>query len=386
MRRLIIVANVSKEHIRKFHIPFIVRMRKEGWRVDVACRMDAPIPECNNAYDLPCDRNPFHGRLGKSIKLLRIILKDNQYDAVICNTITGSIITRIAAKPLRKKGLKVLYVNHGLHFFTGAPISRWIMGYPIEKALAPLTDVMITINSSDYQMAKKHLKPGAIERIHGIGVNLERFRSCNVTDAEKDRLRSSFGIGAQDLVLTYVAEINDNKNQAMLLKAFHIICQAIPNAKLLLIGPEHDGGKLRLSALAHGLSEKVLFLGWRDDIPELLKISDIYVASSKSEGLGVNLIEAMACNLPVIASKNRGHEEVICHRINGFLVEAGDFKEMAAYILQLAGDSDLKKAITKQAQRDIAKFETDCVLDELRHILYSYTNGDNYEKGTISDP
>ena len=202
MRRLIIVANVSKEHIRKFHIPFIVRMRKEGWRVDVACRMDAPIPECNNAYDLPCDRNPFHGRLGKSIKLLRIILKDNQYDAVICNTITGSIITRIAAKPLRKKGLKVLYVNHGLHFFTGAPISRWIMGYPIEKALAPLTDVMITINSSDYQMAKKHLKPGAIERIHGIGVNLERFRSCNVTDAEKDRLRSSFGIGAQDLVLT----------------------------------------------------------------------------------------------------------------------------------------------------------------------------------------
>lgn len=374
MRRLIIVANVSKEHIRKFHIPFIVRMKGEGWHVDVACRMDAPIPECDNAYDLPCDRNPFRGGLNKSIKLLRKILKDNQYDALICNTITGSIIARLAAKPFRKKGLKVIYVNHGLHFFTGAPISRWIMGCPIEKVLAPLTDVMITINSSDYEMAKKHLKPGAIEKIHGIGVDLERFRSCKVTDTDRNRMRSSLGIGTGNFVLTYVAEVNDNKNQAMLLEALYIVCQAIPNAKLLLIGPEHDNGRLRSFALTRGLSEKVFFLGWRDDIPELLKISDIYVASSKSEGLGVNLIEAMACNLPVIASKNRGHEEVICHGINGFLVEQGDFEEMAACVLRLASDFSLKESITEKAQRDIAKFETDCVLDELSQILHRYIN------------
>lgn len=372
MRRLLIVANVSKEHIRKFHIPFIVRMKEDGWRVDVACRMDAPIPECDNAYDLPCDGNPFHGGLRKSIKLLRKIIKDNQYNVVICNTITGSIIARLAAKPFRKKGLKVLYVNHGLHFFTGAPISRWIMGYPIEKALAPLSDVMITINSSDYQMAKKHLRPSAIEKIHGIGVNLERFRNCTVTDIDKNRLRSSLGIGTQDLVLTYVAEINDNKNQAMLLEAFHIVCQAVPNAKMLLVGPEHDGGKLRSFAFSHGLQEHVFFLGWRDDIPELLRISDIYVASSKSEGLGINLIEAMACNLPVIASKNRGHEEVVCHGVNGFLVEQNDVEEMAAYVLRLASDAVLKETITKQAQLDISKFETEYVLDELSHIIYAY--------------
>lgn len=374
MRRVIIVANVSKEHVRKFHIPFIVRMKEEGWRVDVACRMDAPIPECDHAYDLPCDRNPFRGGLRKSITLLRNVLKENQYDALICNTISGSIIARIAAKPFRKNGLKVIYINHGLHFFTGAPISRWIMGYPIEKALAPLTDVMITINSADYQMAKKHLKPGAIEKINGIGVNLERFRGCHVTDADKNRIRSSLGIGTGDLVLTYVAEINENKNQTMLLEAFYTVCQAIPNAKLLLIGPEHDHGKLHSFALSRGLPENVLFLGWRDDIPELLTISDIYIASSKSEGLGVNLIEAMACNLPVIASKNRGHEEIIRHGINGFLVEQGDSEEMAAYILRIISDSDLKKSVIEQAQRDISKFETARVLDELSQILSRYVN------------
>lgn len=372
MRRMIIVANVSKEHIRKFHIPFIIRMKEDGWRVDVACRMDSAIPECDNAYDLPCDRNPFRGGLIKSIKVLRNILKDNQYDVLICNTITGSIIARLAAKPFRKKGLKVLHINHGLHFFAGAPISRWIMGYPVEKALALLTDVMITINSADYQMAKKHLNPGAIEKIHGIGVNLERFRNCTVADEDKAALRSSIGIGTQDLVLTYVAEINDNKNQVMLLEALHAVLQVIPNAKLLLIGPEHDRGKLRSFAFTHGISENVLFLGWRENIPELLKISDIYVASSKSEGLGVNLIEAMACGLPVIASKNRGHEEIICHGRNGFLVEQGDFEDMASYILRLTDNSDLKEDIIAQAQCDIAKFEIGSVLEEQSHILYSY--------------
>lgn len=101
MRKMLIVANVSKEHIRKFHIPFILSMRKEGWIVDVACKMDEDIPECNHAFDLPCERNPFCGGLTKSVKLLKNILQGNSYDVVICNTITGAIVGRLAAKSFR---------------------------------------------------------------------------------------------------------------------------------------------------------------------------------------------------------------------------------------------------------------------------------------------
>lgn len=118
-------------------------------------------------------------------------------------------------------------------------------------------------------------------------------------------------------------------------------------------------------------SENFLFLGWRDNIPELLKISDIYVAPSKSEGLGVNRIESMACGLPVIASKNRGHEEIICYGSNGFLVEQGDFEDMASYILLLADNPGLREEIIEQAQCDIAKFKIGCVLEEQSHVLYS---------------
>lgn len=372
--RLLIVANVSKEHIRKFHIPFIKYMKSKNWRVDVACKMDEPVPECDTAYNLPCDRNPFRGDIRKSIFILERILKKKQYDAVVCNTLTGSIIARLATKSLKKNAPKLFYINHGLHFFEGASLSRWIMGYPLEKMLAPLTDVMVVINDADYQMAKKHLKPKAIEKICGIGVNLERFRNCKLSAEEKRKIRYSIGVSDNDFVLTYVAEINDNKNQLMLLNAFYIVDQIIPNAKMLLIGPEHDEGKLRKFSESCGLKEKVVFLGWRNDIPELLNSADLYVASSKSEGLGLNLIEAMACNIPVVASKNRGHAEIIRHGYNGYLVEQDDAETMAKYILQLYENVDLRNTIVKQAQCDIEKFEIDSVIKEEERIICSYLN------------
>lgn len=372
MKKMLVTANVSKEHIRKFHIPFILRMRELGWQVDVACRMDEPVPECDTAFDLPCDRNPFRGGILKSIKLLRKIIQEGDYQTVICNTVTGSMITRLAAKNLRKNGLKVFYLNHGLHFFPGASALRWLSGYPMEKLLAPYTDVMITINSTDCQTAKQYLRIPVIEQIHGIGVNLQRFTDCSMSSEEKAQLRKSLGIAPEDFVLTYVAEIIENKNQSMLLNAFEIIRKTVPNAKLLLIGPEHDSGKLRSLAREKGMQDAVSFLGWRNDIPKLLKASDVYVASSKSEGLGLNLIEAMACGLPVVASKNRGHGEIIAHGTNGYLVEINDYQEMAALVLRLFEDEALKNALVSQAQLDIKKYETENVLQSLRGIIDRY--------------
>ena len=87
MPKILLVANVAKEHIRKFHIPLIELLKHRGWIVDVACRLDAPVPEADNAYDLPCDRNPFRGGLFKSIDVLREILRKNRYDILLCNTV-----------------------------------------------------------------------------------------------------------------------------------------------------------------------------------------------------------------------------------------------------------------------------------------------------------
>lgn len=369
MKKIIIVANTSKEHIRKFHIPLISLLKENGWAVDVACRLDESVPEADNAYDLPCDRNPFQGGLTKSVSILKEILQKNHYDVLLCNTVVGSIVARMAAAPFRKNGLKVIYLNHGLHFFPGASANRWAMGYPMEKLLASKTDVMITINETDCATAKKYLKIPAVERCHGMGINLSRFRDAAPTAEERAEKRNELGLAPDDFVLSYVAEIIDNKNQIMLVNAFEIIRKAIPSAKLVLIGPEHDDGELQKLVESKGLQNDILFLGWRSDVPMLLHLADVYVASSKSEGLGLNLIEAMACNIPVVATKNRGHLEIVKHAQNGFLVDINDCKTMANYVLLLHSDAELREKITKQAQLDIEPFGTDAAMKELVEMV-----------------
>jgi glycosyltransferase EpsD len=382
LQRILIVANVAQEHIRKFHIPIIQYFQSRGCQVDVACRMDVPVPEADQTFDLPCDRNPFKGGLLESAKILSEIIISNKYDAVICNTLSGGIIARLAMRKVRRKakaGLiaKLFYIVHGLHFFEGAPLSRWVLGYPLEKLLAPMTDVIITINAADEKMVKKCLRPGAVERIPGIGCKFDRFRSCVVTSEGRSDIRSSFGIGEDDLTLIYVAEINDNKNQGMLLDVMDKIRDQRPGVKLLLVGPEHDDGQLSeragQEAQTAGRKEDIIFAGWRNDVPRLLKCADIYVASSKSEGLPINLLEAMSCGLPVIAGKNRGHSEILDHGSNGFLVERGDAAAMAEYVLKVTEDPTLKQTLTSQAQEDIQRYASENVHKALEGILEKYT-------------
>ena len=373
MRKLLLVANVSKEHIRKFHIPFILRMKELGWQVDVACRLDEPIPECDHAYDLPCDRNPFRGGLTGSIRLLRQLVRENGYDVVHCNTVTGAIVARIACAPLRKQGVRVFYTCHGMHFFKGAPASRWIVGWPMEKLLAPVTDVFITINSEDREMAQKHLGAcGAIEKIDGIGVNLDKYRRGSMTAAERAEYRRSLGIEPEDFVITYVAELIANKNQQALLKMLELVKNDIPAAKLMLVGPDHEDGKLMAQAEQMGLADRVLCLGWRSDVPKLLGCADLYAASSRSEGLGLNIIEAMCSGLPVAALRNRGHCELICHGSNGFLADQDDIRSLADSVIALYRDPALRERITRQAQEDVSRYDTAHVLEQLCAIYEKY--------------
>ena len=373
MRKVLLVANVSKEHIRKFHIPFILRMKELGWQVDVACRLDEPVPECDHAYDLPCDRNPLRGGLPGSIRILRQLVRENGYDVVHCNTVTGAIVARLACAPLRKKGVKVFYTCHGMHFFKGAPASRWIVGWPLEKLLAPMTDLIITINGEDREMAKKHLRAcGAIEKIDGIGVNLARYRRSDASCEQRATVRRELGLGADDFVITYVAELIANKNQQALLKMLDLIRDDIPNAKLMLVGPDHEDGKFLDQAEQMGLAERVMCLGWRSDVPRLLGCADLYAASSRSEGLGLNIIEAMCAGLPVAALRNRGHCELIENGRNGFLADQDDIRSLADSVIALYRDPALRDRITRQAQQDVCRYDTAHVLDQLAAIYEKY--------------
>lgn len=367
--KILLVANVAKEHVLKFHIPTISMLKNYGWQVDVACKMDAPIPCCDHTFNLSVERNPFHFKTVKAIAELRRIIRENGYDIVYCHTVTGSLVARLAAKPFRKDGVKVIYLAHGFYFYHGASLKKWIIGYPMERILSEFTDVLITINKEDYAFATRHFHKPQIQRIDGIGVDLNKYK-IDFSDEQKKRYREELGCTMSDYVGIYVAELTKLKNQSSLIKAVKLIQKSIPEFKLLLVGPDHLNGLLAEEADDLPIGS-VIFTGWRSDVCQLLRSADIALASSTSEGLGLNIIEAMACGLPVVAYDNRGHREIISDRINGRLIPLNDCSELAKAVAELRISPEKVKRFTQNASESITRFDTDNVLRELYEILES---------------
>ena len=332
--RLLLVANVAKEHVCKFHRPTLRALREAGWVADVACHMDAPVEEASCCYPMPWRRNPFHPGTVAGVVKLRRLLRQGAYDVLYCHTPTGALVARLAVVGCKPRP-QMVYMAHGFHFYKGAPLRNWLLYYPVERILARQTDVLVTINEEDYRRAqRRHMYRRALVRLPGVGADLERLEA-HLTP--RSQLRAQLGLEEGDWVLIYVAELIANKNQGKLLELVARLAPAHPGVKLLLVGPDHARGAYQAQARRLGVDSRVVFTGWRSDIGDLLRASDLCVASSKREGFGLNLIEAMACGLPVVAFDNRGHREVVRSGENGFLVPQGDVEEMARCVEGLMG-------------------------------------------------
>lgn len=169
-------------------------------------------------------------------------------------------------------------------------------------------------------------------------------------------------------VLIYVAEITKLKNQASLLRTVASLKERIPNLLLLLAGRDHLNGGMQRLAAELGIGEQVRFLGWRKDVPQLLCCADVAVSTSTSEGLGLNLIEAAAAGVPVVAYDNRGHREIIEDGKNGRLISFGDERGLAQAILELYQCPEKAKQMALQARADADRFELSHVLEQLKDI------------------
>lgn len=322
-KKVLFVATVDS-HIELFHLPYLKMFHDKGWEVHVATETGKKIPYCDKKIKLPIKRSPFKLISNhRAIKKLREVAKKEKYDIVHCHTPVGGVVARLACKKLRREGLRMIYTAHGFHFYTGAPIHYWMMFYPVEWYLAKYTDTLITINDEDYQRAKKRFSKRCrdIQYVPGVGVDEKKFAK-KLTTKEKSELRKSLGLKNDDKVLICVGRLDKNKNQGFLIEAMKGLVAKDSCYHLLLVGPDEIGGKYQRLAKKLGVLEHVHFLGFREDISELMQISDVAVSSSKREGLPVNLIETGMVGLPIVATDCRGNRDV-CTRCGGMVVDSG---------------------------------------------------------------
>lgn len=366
--KILLVANVAKEHVLKFHVPTIKKLVEKGWVVDVACGGKEEIPYCHRNIVLPIDRSPFKGNLFNGIKQLKREIKNNCYDIIYCHTEVGGIVGRMAARSFRKYGVKVVKLDHGFYFYKGAKWFTWALHFPVDKILSKVTDSFITINQEDYNLVKHHFKYCKSYIIDGIGVDPGRF-DIHEREGIRKTYRAKLNIPQDAVVLIYLAELSKNKNQILLMNALKLALKERKDIFLVLAGIDHTDGEYSEYACKAGIEKNVFFLGWRSDVNKLYAMSDICTASSIREGFGLNLVEAMYCGLPVIASNNRGHATIIRNGENGYLVDKDDVETFAQRILSLSNDMSLRKQFIEIAQAEIFKYSSDSITEKIYEIL-----------------
>ncbi|PHA03075.1 glycosyltransferase family 1 protein [Bacillus pseudomycoides] len=360
-------------HFKAFHLPYMKWFTEQGWEVHVAANGNIELPYVDEKYDIPIQRSPFKLQNFHAYKELASIINKNKYSIIHCHTPMGGVLTRLAARKARRQGTKVIYTAHGFHFCKGAPLINWLVYYPIEKGLASYTDCLITINKEDYNLAVDHrFKAVCIEHVHGVGVDIEQFRP--VKEVHKRNIKMQFGYKPDDFLMFYAAEFNKNKNQQLLIHSLALIKNEVPNAKLLLAGNGLLMESCKILAGQLGVAEMVHFLGYRTDIASLLPMCDLAVASSLREGLPVNIMEAMACGLPVVATDNRGHRELIINNENGWIISHNNLEEMSDKIKYLAQNPNLSIQFGKTGRIMIEnKYAINEVLEEKKDIYAMFT-------------
>ncbi len=373
MARVLITVHLGR-HFRIFgHYDYQVLL-KLGHEVHIAANFKDEIDHFDDPgvikHQIDFVRNPFSLGNIRAYRQLKELLDSTHFDLIHTQSPSGGAITRLAAKKTRTKGTKVLYTAHGFHFYSGAPKKNWLIYYNIEKLLGNITDCIITINDEDFCISKKMLPVKDIRYIHGVGIDLGKFRPQEL--ALKERIRDDYNYSKEDFVLIYVGELSYRKHQDLLIHAVNLLKDEIPKIKLLLVGQ----GKLmdEYKSLVHTLNlhKYVQFLGYRKDVPNLMMLADIAVSSSRQEGLPLNILEAMATGLPIIATDCRGNRDLVINEENGYIVPINDHEGFADAVLKMYQSNELREKFGKKSIELVGKYSLSSVVSEMEDIYSNY--------------
>jgi glycosyltransferase involved in cell wall biosynthesis len=231
--------------------------------------------------------------------------------------------------------------------------------------MARWTDVIITMNEEDYLAARKFYlkKGGKVYKVHGVGITLDDYHNIEVDRRKK---REELSLGEEDIVCICAGDLVSRKNYSAAIRAIARLSDKHIHFLICGNGPERD--KLVKIIRENKIDNQIHLLGFRTDIKELLKISDIFLFTSLQEGLPRSLMEAMAVGLPVIASSIRGNVDLISDGIGGFLYEPNDIEGIACGIKRLSLDKNLREKMSAENIETIKQYDISVVKKEIKKI------------------
>lgn len=289
----------------------------------------------------------------KAIKLYRP-------DIVHTHTSKAGVLGRISAYICNVK--RIVHTPHG-HVFYGhfSPLkSRCFMF--LEKILGFITSKIIALTKGekdDYLKYRIYPK-SKIEVIHS-GVNVEEFRRpATMVEFKKKAL----GIGSHESIIGTAGWISQQKGSMDLLFAMEDVWEKYPDCRLLFAGRGPLEPLLKEMAIKMKRADKVLFLGWRNDMPDIMHLIDIFVLPSLNEGMGRVIVEAMCSGKPVIASRTGGIPDLVKDGINGYLITPGNREEISSAIIKLLTNPHISKQMGEKGRELSLRFDVHYMIEK----------------------
>lgn len=353
--------------IWNFLVPHIKWLKQRGFTVECACSRtgfyyDELIEkEQLVLHEVPFARSPFKLTNIEAFNELSNVIKEGKFDFIYCHEPVGGALARLAGKKNKKY---VMYIAHGFHFFTGAPLKHWILYYTFEYILAFFTNSIITICNEDYKHSLS-LKTKSHYLIPGIGVNLSKFDLDSFEDIRK-KYRERLNISDDECVFVCVGELSKRKNHRVAINALHILNNQ--KAKLVICGEGEKKDELQGLVKKLALEKQVLFLGFRKDIPQILSACDCCVFPSLWEGLGLAGIEAMYMGLPVLGSNRQGIKDYVVDNTTGFLFEPSESQKLAVLMGKIVSSEKLRITLGENGKKMAKKYSLENSVNSLETI------------------
>jgi glycosyltransferase involved in cell wall biosynthesis len=378
LSKKVLLAATVYSHLASFHKPFIKLFQDKGFEVHAAANPDHGRKDEIEAmdvicWDIPFSRSPYQLSNLKAVKLLMNLFHQHYFDLIHVHTPVASFLVRYTAKKCKQGA--ILYTAHGFHFYNGAPVLNWLIYYTAEKIARRWTNGLIVMNDEDYKNGQRlgFIENESLFFIHGVGVSLDEYNVVN----KDSYLREQLGIKKNDVVVTYIAELNNNKNHIFLLRNWKKILRYQSNVHCLIVGKGEKESELMKYVQQNNL-KNIHFLGFRNDIPLILSVSDIITLLSFREGLPRCIMEAMASGKPLIVTNIRGSRDLVKHRKNGFVVDLEDDQSLTESFIKLINDKKLREQMGQASLKEIQHYNLKNVLHEMWKIYSRYVKNDDF--------
>lgn len=358
-------------------------LERHGWEIEVAIG-GRDISEFSPAdfgdpviHRLPMEReiSPFKDLAGLAA-FVRLLAR-RRFDVIHVSTPKASLLGSIAASVTRNGPVVFVYRRRVYELMSGAR-QRIFIG--VDRVIASLSNKVVPISR---ELGEQLVGDGVCSRdkLHFIGagssngINIERFAPGAGAEGAAE-LRTELGIPAGAPVLLYVGRIIGEKGVDLLPEVHARVRERLPEAHLVLVGPEDDRDPVKAETLAYLRgTPQVHWLGYRNDPRTAYALGDLFVFPSYFEGFGNVLLEAAAMEVPAVAFDVSGVREAVVDGVSGKLVPSGDAAGMAKAILAIITDRALRERMAKAGrERVVREFASAVVHEEIRQLLERVAN------------